>query len=140
MNITNGADLGETLRVIGFQAQKSVLPSKDVKAQLPALDLYNVTVHEALDAILRVNGYVYKEQGNFIYVYSAKEAADMEKAARTANAADSSSRSEVGRRGGESGSYDDWTVEDLRERAAELDIGGRSSMSKDELIDALRNH
>ena len=63
-----------------------------------------------------------------------------EKAARIANAADSSSRSEVGRRGGESGSYDDWTVEDLRERAAELDIDGRSSMSKDELIDALRNH
>ena len=46
----------------------------------------------------------------------------------------------VGKRGGKSGSYDDWTVDDLRERAAELDIDGRSSMSKDELIDALRNH
>jgi hypothetical protein len=30
LNITSGADLGETLRVIGFQAQKSVLPSKEV--------------------------------------------------------------------------------------------------------------
>ena len=29
---------------------------------------------------------------------------------------------------------------ELRERAKELDIEGRSSMSKDELIDALRNH
>src|SRR3954468_1436473 len=84
LNITNGADLVETLRVIGFQAQKSILPSKDVHSVLPALDLYNVTVHEALDAILKVNGYVYKEQGNFIYVYSAKEAADIEKPSRVA--------------------------------------------------------
>ena len=30
--------------------------------------------------------------------------------------------------------------EELRERAAELDIEGRSSMTKDELIDALRHH
>jgi len=52
---------------------------------LPALDLYNVTVHEALEAILRVNGFVYKEEGNFIYVYTAKEAAEMEKANRVAN-------------------------------------------------------
>lgn len=85
LNITNGADLGETLRVIGFQAQKSVLPSKDVRSTLPALDLYNVTVHEALDAILKVNGFVYKEEGQFIYVYSAKEAAELEKATRVAN-------------------------------------------------------
>jgi hypothetical protein len=63
-----------------------------------------------------------------------------EKAARIANAANNQGRSEVGSRGGESGSYDDWTVDDLRKRASELDIEGRSSMSKDELIDALRNH
>ena len=31
-------------------------------------------------------------------------------------------------------------VEELRERAADLDIEGRSSMTKSELIDALRNH
>ena len=31
---------------------------------------------------------------------------------------------------GESGSYDDWTVADLRKRAAELDVKGRSSMNK----------
>jgi type IV pilus assembly protein PilQ len=85
LNITNGADLVETLRVIGFQAQKSVLPSKEVHANLPALDLYNVTVPEALEAILKVNGFVYKEEGNFIYVYSAKEAAEMEKANRVQN-------------------------------------------------------
>lgn len=84
LNITRDADLVETLRLIGFQAQKSVVPSKDVHGVLPALDLYNVTAHEALDAILRVNGFAYKEQGNFIYVYSQKELADMEKASRVA--------------------------------------------------------
>jgi hypothetical protein len=63
-----------------------------------------------------------------------------EKAARIANAAAAQGRSTVGARGGKAGSYDDWTVEDLRERAAELDIEGRSSMAKDDLIKALRDH
>lgn len=63
-----------------------------------------------------------------------------EKSARIANAAAAEGRETVGSRGGHSGSYDDWTVEDLRKRAAELDIEGRSSMTKDELINALRHH
>ena len=58
----------------------------------------------------------------------------------SAPAAANSSRSEVGRRGGESGSYDDWSVDELRERARELEIEGRSSMDKAELINALRHH
>jgi hypothetical protein len=36
--------------------------------------------------------------------------------------------------------YEERSVEELRERAAELHIEGRSTMSKDELIAALRNH
>ena len=36
--------------------------------------------------------------------------------------------------------YEERTVEELRERAATLQIEGRSSMSKDELITALRSH
>jgi Rho termination factor, N-terminal domain len=36
--------------------------------------------------------------------------------------------------------YEERSVEELRERAAELQIEGRSAMSKDELITALRNH
>ena len=58
LNIVSGADLVEQLRVIGFQAQKSILPSKEVHAVLPAIDLYNVTVNEALDALLHTNGFV----------------------------------------------------------------------------------
>ena len=59
------------------------------------------------------------------------------KAAAISNAADNSSREEVGRRGGESPPYEEWTVEELHDRAAELDIEGRSKMDKDELIKAL---
>ncbi len=36
--------------------------------------------------------------------------------------------------------YEERSIEELRERARELDIEGRSAMSKDELIAALRKH
>ena len=61
-----------------------------------------------------------------------------EKAARIANA--KAGGEDVSQKGGESGSYDDWTVKDLRRRAGELDIEGRSGMSKSDLVSALRNH
>ena len=63
-----------------------------------------------------------------------------EKSARIANAVAAEGISAVAKRGGESGSYDDWTVADLRRRAAELEVSGRSTMSKAELVSALREH
>lgn len=65
-----------------------------------------------------------------------KQGASKEKAARIAN----TSRQGAAQRGGESGSYDDWSKDDLEQRAAEIGIEGRSKMDKGELIDALRNH
>jgi Rho termination factor, N-terminal domain len=62
------------------------------------------------------------------------------KSARIANAAAGSSRSKVGRKGGEGGSYSDWSKQDLVQRAKEIGIKGRSTMTKAELINALRNH
>src|SRR5690606_6595816 len=59
-----------------------------------------------------------------------------EKAARIAN----TPASEAGRRGGQSPPYEDWTREELYERAREVDIDGRAGMTKEQLIDALRNH
>lgn len=75
-----------------------------------------------------------------VYEALRDDGASKEKAARIANAAANTSREDVGRKGGEAGSYDDWTVEELRSRASELEIDGRSGMNKAELIDALRNH
>lgn len=56
-----------------------------------------------------------------------------EKAARIANSEGASER------GGEASPYEEWTKDDLYERAQQLDIDGRSDMTKDELIDALRS-
>ena len=62
------------------------------------------------------------------------------KAARIANAAAGSSRSKVGRKGGKSGTYGDWSKQDLVQKAKEVGIRGRSTMTKAELVKALRNH
>lgn len=75
-----------------------------------------------------------------VYEAVREDGASKEKAARIANAANRDGRSEVGERGGESGSYEDWTVEELKDRARELDLEGYSDLKKDELIKKLRNH
>lgn len=62
-----------------------------------------------------------------------------QKSARIANAAAARGRSSVGRKGGKAGDYDDWSVDRLRKRAAEIGVSGRSTMKKAELISALRN-
>lgn len=75
-----------------------------------------------------------------LYEELRKDGASKEKAARISNAAAARGRDEVGRKGGESGSYDDWTVPELRKRAKELGISGYSDKRKQQLIDMLRNH
>lgn len=75
-----------------------------------------------------------------MYEELRKEGNSKEKAARISNAAANSGRSEVGERGGKSGSYDDWTVDELRSRAKELGLSGYSDLKKDDLIAKLRNH
>jgi hypothetical protein len=75
-----------------------------------------------------------------LYEELREEGASKEKAARISNAAAAEGEETVGRRGGEAGSYEEWTVDELKERAKELDIEGYSDKDKDELIDLLRNH
>ncbi|HET9648912.1 MAG TPA: Rho termination factor N-terminal domain-containing protein [Microlunatus sp.] len=68
------------------------------------------------------------------------EGASTEKAARIANAGAQRGRSAVGAKGGHAGTYEEWTVEDLRRRAKELGLSGYSGKKKSELIGMLRNH
>jgi hypothetical protein len=75
-----------------------------------------------------------------LYEKLRDEGNSKEKSARIANAAHNSSRKQVGQKGGHSASYDDWKVEDLRKRAGEIGIEGRSKMNKSELVKALRDH
>jgi hypothetical protein len=75
-----------------------------------------------------------------LYEELRDEGNSKEKSARIANAAANTSRGSVGRKGGKSGDYDDWSVDDLRKRAGEIGIDGRSKMNKSELVKALRNH
>ena len=63
-----------------------------------------------------------------------------EKSARIANAARAARAARSGVRVARAALYDDWSKEDLVQRAKEIGIKGRSRMSKAELIEALRDH
>ncbi len=67
-----------------------------------------------------------------------KEGASKEKAARIANAR-ANPQQHPSRKGGKSPPYEEWTKRQLVGRARELAVKGRSSMSKAELIEALRD-
>lgn len=64
--------------------------------------------------------------------------ASKEKAARIANA--KAGGGHPSQKGGEGSAYEDRTKDELLDKAREVGIEGRSSMSKGELISALRNH
>lgn len=67
------------------------------------------------------------------------QGASKEKAARIANA---QARDDMhpSKKGGKAPPYEEWTKDDLYSRAQEIGIDGRSDMSKDQLIEALRTH
>jgi type IV pilus assembly protein PilQ len=65
-------DLAQVLQMLSIQSRKNIITSKSVSATVSA-NLFDVTFYEALDAVLRVNGYRYIEEGNFIYIYTEEE-------------------------------------------------------------------
>jgi Rho termination factor, N-terminal domain len=74
-----------------------------------------------------------------VYEAIRDQGGSKEKAARIANASAARSRSSVSKKGGTSGSYEDWKVDDLRKRAKELGLSGYSGKNKSELVSMLRN-
>ena len=67
-----------------------------------------------------------------------EDGASKQKAARIANAR-ANEDMHPSKKGGASPAYEEWTFEELQDRAAEIGVEGRSKMKKDELIEALRN-
>ncbi|MDB5342653.1 MAG: type and secretion system protein [Schlesneria sp.] len=75
------ANLTEVLEMLGQLAGVNILASRDVQGRV-SLNLQDVNVDKALDAILRSQGYVHEREGDFIYVKSAAEATAMKQANR----------------------------------------------------------
>ncbi len=73
-----------------------------------------------------------------LYEDLRKQGDSEQKAARISNAVARDGAHAVGERGGEAGSYEDWTVTKLRHRAKELGLHGYSGKTKGQLIAQLR--
>lgn len=80
LNVQN-TDLAQVLQLLSIQGKRNIVPSPKVQGSVTA-NLYDVTFHEALDAILQQNGCGYKEKGSFIYIYTVEELRTLEAAER----------------------------------------------------------
>jgi type IV pilus assembly protein PilQ len=66
-------DITLALRLFAVKTHRNIIASKNVKGTVMSVNLSNVTYMEALEAMLRPNGFDYVEKGNFIYVYTIEE-------------------------------------------------------------------
>lgn len=76
-----GEDLSEVLRMLGDGAGKNIVFGSEVAGTVTT-SLRDVTLEQALSAILKVNGYGHVEEGNFIYVYPLETISEMAAAAK----------------------------------------------------------
>ena len=73
MHIQDG-DLYVVLQQLLLKSRRNIIFGNGVGGTV-TVSLYNVSIAEALDAILKPNGFAYREEGNFTYVYTQEEKA-----------------------------------------------------------------
>lgn len=61
------ASLASVLKALAYSHDLNIVMSKDIQGSVSAT-LENVTIDEALDAILSINGYTYTRKGDIIYI------------------------------------------------------------------------
>jgi len=61
------AELSSVLRALSYSYNLNLVATKDIKGKV-TVTLRDVTVDEALNAVLRVNGYTFTRDGNLIYI------------------------------------------------------------------------
>ena len=98
---------------------------------------YGIQLNKKVTELARDHGPTIKDDET--YQALRDEGQSKEKAARIANAKANPDQ-HPSKKGGKASPYEDWTKDELYDRAAEIGIEGRSDMDKGELISALRDH
>jgi len=75
------AGLRQAFQLLSSEGHKNIVATKDVTGKVTA-DLYGVTFREALEAVLKSTGYVYEEEGNFVYVMTPDQKKKSEESRR----------------------------------------------------------
>lgn len=73
-------EVGKLIELLAIKSKRNIVASDKVTGKV-TVNLYDVPFEQALEAILAVNGYSSIRSGDFIYVYSREERAEMERAA-----------------------------------------------------------
>ncbi len=72
----NNAPLTTVLRMLSVQSRRNIVATSAVQGSVTA-SLFNVSLEEALDAVLLANNAGYRVAGNFVYVYTNEQLAQL---------------------------------------------------------------
>jgi type IV pilus assembly protein PilQ len=71
-NRAQAIDVSKLLELISIKARQNIVASDKVKGQV-TVNLYDVPLEDALNAVLNVNGLSWRREGDFIYVWTKGE-------------------------------------------------------------------
>jgi type IV pilus assembly protein PilQ len=76
------ADVRGVLELLSRQSRVNIIATREVTGKVAAVDLYDVTLEGALDAVLKATGFVYYKENGSIYVCTVKQLEAREKSLR----------------------------------------------------------